>query len=85
MINVMHLQLYQWFKKCKGKERWTREILLLTEAHKAARLQHSEHMLTLLYQDAVICYLDEKWFYLNSRRKCAKHLPRAAYEAIGES
>jgi hypothetical protein len=33
----------------------------------------------------VICYLDEKWFYLNSRRKCAKHLPRAAYEAIGES
>jgi hypothetical protein len=65
--------LYCWFKKFKGKEKWTREIL--TEAHKAARLQHSEHMLALLPQDAVICYLDEKSFYLNSRRKWAKHLP----------
>jgi hypothetical protein len=39
-------------------------------------------MLTLR-QDAVICYLDKNWFYLNSRRKWAKHLPRAAFEAVG--
>jgi hypothetical protein len=35
-----------------------------------------------LPQDAVICYLDEKSFYLNSRRKWAKHLPWAAFEAV---
>jgi hypothetical protein len=30
-----------------------------------------------------MCYLEEKWLYLNSRRKWAKHLPRAAFEAVG--
>jgi len=42
-----------------------------------------KHMLTSLHQDAVMCYLEEKWLYLNSRRKWAKHLPRAAFEAVG--
>jgi hypothetical protein len=56
---------------------------ILTEAHKVSRLQHAEQIHTLMGQGAAICYLDEKWFYLFSRRKKSKHLPRAEFEAEG--
>jgi exonuclease V gamma subunit len=35
----------------------------------------------LIAQGAAICYLDKKWFYLFSRQKKSKHLPRAEFEA----
>jgi hypothetical protein len=28
----------------------------------------------------VLVYIDEKWFYLSSRHKKSKHLPRAEFE-----
>jgi hypothetical protein len=34
-------------------------------------------------QGAANCYLDEKWFYLVSRRKTSKYLSRAEFEAEG--
>jgi len=34
-------------------------------------------------QGAAICYLDKKWFYLVSRRKTSKYLPRAEFETEG--
>jgi hypothetical protein len=37
----------------------------------------------LRVEGAIICYLDEKWFYLFSRRRHAKHLPRAEFEEEG--
>ncbi len=55
IFNLTHLQLFWWFEKNKEKEKQTREIPLLTEVHKAAWLQHSEGILTLLHQGAVIC------------------------------
>ena len=60
-----------------------KEKPLLTEEHKASRLEHANIIRTLHEQGAIICYLDEKWFYLFSHRKKSKHLPRAEFEEEG--
>ncbi len=82
-INLNKFSLYRWFKKNKGKEKRVKEKPLLTEEHKIRRLQHSERMLILRDQGAIVCYLDEKWFYIFSCRKKSKHLPRADFEGEG--
>jgi hypothetical protein len=82
-INITCLQLYWWLKKCKGKEKWTREIPLLKEAHKAARLQHSEHMLTLIASKCSDPLPWQKMVLPKFKKKRAKHLPWAAFEAVG--
>jgi hypothetical protein len=82
-ITLNKFSLYRWFKKNKGKEKRVKEKPLLTEEHKIQRLQHCERILTLREQGAIVCYLDEKWFYIFSRRKKSKHLPRADFEEEG--
>jgi hypothetical protein len=82
-INLNKFSLYRWFKKNKGKEKRVKEKPLLTEEHKASRLEHANRIRTLHEQGAIICYLDEKWFYHFSRRKKSKHLPRAEFEEEG--
>jgi hypothetical protein len=37
---------------------------LITEECNRVRLELAERMLTMRIEGAIICYLDEKWFYL---------------------
>ena len=82
-ININRLQLLRWFHKKGGKEKSCIEKPYLSNQQKVARLEWSQEMLTLLESNAVICYLDEKWFYTSSRRRSLKYLPKANFEAEG--
>jgi len=82
-MNLNKWSLLRWFKTKKGKEKRTVFRPLLTPQHKINRVQHAHRIRTLMDQGAAICYLDEKWFYLVSRRKTSKYLPRAEFEAEG--
>jgi hypothetical protein len=74
---------FRWFKKNKGIERRTIDQPLLSEDDKQARLQHAAFIQDLHRQGKVICYLNEKWFYIYSTRKKSKHLPCAPFEEAG--
>jgi hypothetical protein len=74
-MNLNKWSLLRRLKKNKGKEKRAVFRALLTEEHKASRIQHAQWILTLITQGAAICYLDEKWFYLFSCQKKSKHLP----------
>jgi len=82
-MNLNKWSLLRWFKTKKGKGKRTVFRPLLTPQHKINRVQHAHRIRTLMDQGAAICYLDEKWFYLVSRRKTSKYLPRAEFEAEG--
>jgi hypothetical protein len=86
VIPDMHLsvdQLKRWFKKMKGKELKISSKPYLTEEHKASRLRYCERIQQLIQESKIITYLDEKWFYTDSRRKKMKYLPRQPFEAEG--
>ena len=51
-----------------------------TQGSKTAALRAYAHLIASRCSDLLPW---QKWFYLNSRRKWAKHLPRAAFEGIG--
>ncbi len=78
-LNLDKFKHYRWFKKNKGKKRM-KERPLLTDEHKRTRQVFAERLHNLRAEGAVICYLDEKCFYLFSQCYHAKHLPRADFE-----
>jgi hypothetical protein len=74
-LNLDKFKLYRRFKKNKGKEKRIKERPLITEEHKRARVEFAEQILMLRAAGAIICYLDEKWFYIFTQWHHAKHLP----------
>ncbi len=82
-LTLIKFTLLRWFKKNKEVERRTVQRPLLTQERKQARLEHVRQMQDLHCERRHIFYLDEKWFYLFSKRKKSKYLPRAVFEAEG--
>ena len=66
-LTLHHLQVYRWFVSKGGKETSPIEKPLDTPAHKQQRKEWvHKHYNTLANEDVV--QLDEKWFYVTSRR-----------------
>ena len=82
-LNLNKQSLYRWFKKNKGKEKKHSQKPFLTDEQKQARVTYANKIKQLLAQNKHIAYLDEKWFYVFSRRKTMKDLPRAIFEEEG--
>jgi len=83
VLTLNEYNLGKWFKKSKGILRRTVVRPLLTEEHLQARVEYCHRVLGLIEQDKVIIYLDEKWFYIMSRRKKSKYLPLGPLEPAG--
>ena len=83
VLRLNKFSLRRWFLKCKGTFRRTVVRPLLTEEHLQARVEYCDRVLGLIEQNKVIVYLDEKWFYITSRRKKSKHLPLGPFEPAG--
>lgn len=70
--------LYRWFKTQGGKERSPKEKPYLTEDQKSERKKWCQEQKKLMQEKGkrfYACFLDEKWFYITSRRRRIKVLP----------
>ena len=68
----------RWFKQQGGKEKSPKEKPFLTEDQKKARKKWCEDekaRMTEAGKEFYACFLDEKWFYVTSRRRKLKILP----------
>ena len=64
--------LYRWFKTQGGKERSPKEKPYLTEDQKSERKKWCQEQKKLMQEKGkrfYACFLDEKWFYITSRRQ----------------
>ena len=69
-------QVCEWFHSHGGKEYSPKEKPLDTDGHKILRLDWVKRWWNLLTcKEAFVGHLDEKWFYITSRRKKIKRLP----------
>jgi len=82
-LRLNQWSLSRWFKTQGGREKKNCEKPYLSAQQKVARVEFANVVLTMIAEGKIICYLDEKWMYLNSRRKLLKFLPRAMFEADG--
>ena len=74
-------QVALWFCKGGGKEVSAIEKPLLTKEHKQQRVQWAKKWYDLLSNpQALVAFLDEKWFYTTNKRQCVKILPAAGAE-----
>ena len=67
-----------WFKQQGNKEKSPKEKPFLTEDQKKAQKKWCEGKKARLAEagkEFYACFLDEKWFYITSRRKKLKILP----------
>ena len=70
--------LYRWFKTQGGTEKSPKEKPYLTEDQKRERKKWCEEQKKLMQEKGkrfYACFLDEKWFYITSRRRRIKILP----------
>ena len=82
-INLNESTLRRWFKKHGGKEKSSIEKPYLSNEQKEKRLVWATQMRDMMLTEAIVVYLDEKWFYTTSRRRKLKYLPRAEFEEEG--
>merc|ERR1712238_585958 len=77
-LSLHHRQVRLWFISEGGKEFSPIEKPLDTDEHKRNRLEWVKKVWHR-YTDpnCPVCHLDEKWFYITSRRKKIKQLPLA--------
>jgi len=85
--------LKAWFHSCGGKVRKNWERPILTPERMAGRVQWCKDRKAELavaeaagpdnHHQRYYCFLDEKWFYIRSRWKKMKLLPRGEHEAEG--
>ena len=79
-LNQYHLRT--WFKAEGGKEKSIVERPIITQERKIKRVRWSEQRKRDLQAGQTFVFLDEKWFYMRSRRKKAKALPWVEGEDI---
>ena len=82
-LNLHFKQVYKWWKDNGGEEKSAFEKPRLTEEHKRQRAEWVVQWKKFLDEDFPVCYLDEKWFYTQTRRRKLKLLPRAKHESPG--
>eukprot|EP00956_Cyclotella_meneghiniana_P030439 scaffold76641_cov37-Cyclotella_meneghiniana.AAC.1 len=78
-LNLTKKQLWRHFKQFRGTMKSPLEKPFKTDKQKAETLEWCRKVKTLkrsLGNKFHICFIDEKWFYTQSRRKKTKHLPR---------
>ena len=83
-LSLRYHQVRSWFISEGGKEYSPIEKPLDTDEHKQQRLEWVKkvwHRYT--DPDCPVCHLDEKWFYITSRRKKVKRLPLGNGEVDG--
>ena len=69
--------VYRWFKQLDGKEKSPKEKPALTPDMKRERIKWCNDMKDLIEElgdKFYACFLDEKWFYITSRRRKIKIL-----------
>lgn len=74
----------EFFYQHSGKLKREKFVPRLTDEKKLERVDWCEWMLlkiAILGALFNICFLDEKWFYICSRRRFEKHLPKANFES----
>ena len=79
--------LYRWFKKSGGEDKSPKEKPYLTEDQKRERKQWCEDVKKLMAErgnNFYACFLDEKWFYITSRRRRIKVLPAGQGEVAAD-
>jgi hypothetical protein len=82
-FNISVGQLKRWFRSIKGKQLSPNEKPYLTPEHLEMRIVYAIQMLQMQREGRYICYLDEKWFYITTRRKKLKYVPQQPFEVIG--
>jgi hypothetical protein len=86
MLTMSRRLIQQWFERNNGRVRKQRERPLLTEDKKAQRVQWCLERQAEMSSGRPVYYafLDEKWFYIRSRRKKVKILPeKYVHEPLG--
>ena len=86
-LNLTKKQLWRHFKQFRGTMKSPLEKPFKTDKQKAETLEWCRKVKTLkrsLRNKFHICFIDEKWFYTQSRRKKTKHLPRHETEDPNE-
>lgn len=81
-VHLSASSLHRWFHKEGGVQYAEVTRPRLTPENRKARLQWYKRVLEEP-RDALRCYLDEKWFYISSRRRRRKLLPRSEGEPEG--
>lgn len=83
-IDIKRTALRSWFKQQGGKTVKHQSRPLLTEDRKLRRMRWCQNRrLENEAGNRYRCFLDEKWFYVVSKRKKAKYLPRGPLEDPG--
>ena len=83
-LTLHPLQVYRWFKKQNGKEKSPNEKPRLTDKHKTDRILWAKKWFEYLKEHLPFAFLDEKWFYTDSRRRTIKFLPPTEEEKTAD-
>jgi hypothetical protein len=84
-VKISASSLLRWFVKHKGEVRRKISKPELSAGSKTKRVTWATEFLKLRGERKYYCYLDEKWFYLESRREKRKLLPRQPGETEEEA
>jgi hypothetical protein len=84
-VKMSGTSLRRWFVEHKGEVRRKISKPQLSAGSKAKRVTWATEFLARRKERQYYCYLDEKWFYLESRREKRKLLPRQPGETEEEA